>query len=55
MKYQVITGYSITDLEEKVNVCLKKGWKPIGGVEVVKYDDSIVFMQAVIKSDEIFC
>lgn len=47
MKYEVIYGRDIQELEKEVNEKLRIGWKPLGGVAVT--DGGLV--QAMIRDE----
>ena len=57
MEYKVITvtnlkTFAIEDLEREVKKHIEKGWKPIGGISVLKpYEDDnkLLASQAMIK------
>ncbi|MBE5813483.1 MAG: DUF1737 domain-containing protein [Clostridiales bacterium] len=56
MEYKIVTvideHYAIEKLEEKVNEFIKMGWKPIGGVSIIKlyeYNSRRQASQAMIK------
>jgi len=34
IKYQIVTASELTELEEKVNFLVKKGWIPTGGISL---------------------
>lgn len=45
--YKVVTGISISSVERSVNVEIKNGWKPTGGL--VWGDEWTKFSQAMVK------
>ena len=59
MKYRILTSTNFyetdaqEDLEKTVNMFIRSGWKPLGGVSIARRDDKagqlIVMTQAMIK------
>ena len=50
--YQIIWGYSTSDLSEKVNKEIKFGWQPLGGVCSGKgAGDKDILLQAMINNE----
>ena len=49
MEYQIIEECGIIELEHEVNKLIKKGWKPQGGVSVIKVGYEYYYTQAIIK------
>ena len=49
--YQVVQRYNIANLETRVNEDIKKGWKPLGGIQMVILPDvGQVFLQAMARN-----
>ena len=55
MRYLVIngTGMFLNDFQDKVEVYLKEGWKPLGPPQVIANDDVINILQAITLEEEI--
>lgn len=57
MRYIVVESDRLPELEEKVNLFIADGWRPLGGIAVIEYlqTDSILkeldyrFFQALVK------
>lgn len=57
MQYTVVTGNGSTNLSEEVNRLIAEGWKPFGGISMVRVDTTTgnvqtvgyAFAQAMIK------
>jgi hypothetical protein len=47
LKYQVVHGFSISELEKKVAVFIAQGWKPLGGVATATDNSHWEFYQAM--------
>ena len=63
MEYKIITKQSLILLEKEIEIMIKKGWKPIGGVSVgqiisdekirsVDYFNKVTLYQSMIKEDD---
>jgi hypothetical protein len=52
MEYFVAAASSGPDLIHVVNLMLKNGWKPQGGVTVAKDQGGSVYAQAMIKESK---
>ncbi len=53
MEYKVLMGFSIDEIDKKVNERTKQGWEPQGGIAVVKVDNlEYRFLQAVVRPDK---
>lgn len=48
MEYRIVTGQSVSNLEKAVNVAIKDGWKPQGGLIIHGYD----YAQALVKDSK---
>ena len=48
IEYKIVVGYSVDNLEEKVQAFLRDGWTPIGGIAV----GDMKLAQAVIRHYE---
>jgi hypothetical protein len=46
--YQIVRGYNMRELEESVAMLIQDGWKPIGGIAVMR-DPRTAFLQAMVK------
>ena len=53
MEYDVIERRTLNILINDVNTWIKKGWKPIGGVCVVKSETFYYHLQTMIKGNEL--
>lgn len=52
MKYKIVEGKTFaSDLEEKVNELIARGWKPQGGVSTVHYSYVVHYFQAMVKEE----
>ena len=49
MEYQVIEASNKEKLEYEVNLAMKDGWKPQGGVSTTKDESYISLFQAMVK------
>lgn len=49
MEYQILEADSTYDLEKDVNKYIAMGWKPIGGVSVIRGLTEDNFIQAMIR------
>lgn len=53
MKYEILWSGSITELQDKVDAALKRGWQLQGGVAVILKDArNALYYQAVTKALE---
>lgn len=50
MEYKVLHHRMLTDLENAVNVAIKEGWKPLGGITVDEKEDQC--LQAITREKE---
>ena len=54
-EYSVLSAHDPSDLEEKVNRLLKKGWQPFGSLQVVapivNESPAPAFYQAMVSCD----
>ena len=49
-KYQIAQSKSSQDLEAYLHEYIKNGWKPLGGIQVIRTgQDHLSFYQAIIK------
>ena len=48
-KYQILEAYSTYDLEKQVNDKISSGWKPLGGVSVIRGLTEDTFIQAIVR------
>lgn len=54
MKYIIITGKTLIDLDSRVNAQIKLGYEPQGGIEVKTLaDGDFFYFQAMVKDEEI--
>lgn len=51
MRYIVLTAKSTFDLENVVNIHIKKGWVPTGGI-AIQGDDNFIYYQTMIKQTD---
>jgi len=49
MEYQILQADSTYDLEKDVNKYIAMGWKPIGGIAVIKGFSADTFLQVIIR------
>lgn len=49
MKYEIISGYSVGDVEFKVTKWMNKGYQPLGGISVNRGE----YHQAMVLYDDI--
>ena len=52
MKYTILWERYKTDLERSVNIQMKDGWRPIGGVAVEGRGINAYYLQAMLKGEE---
>ena len=56
MKYRVVWGVSLDDVEEEVNTLISRGWLPIGGISVSEsfngMNRSFSYGQAMITTNQ---
>ena len=48
-EYQILEDTSINDLVGAVNMAIKQGWKPRGGICILNRGQLIKYYQAMIK------
>jgi len=49
MEYVIVSNHSVIFLEGEINEMIKDGWKPQGGLSVVKDGLGTSYCQAMIK------
>lgn len=47
--YEIVIAFSSSDLKQKVNSLMKKGWLPVGGIAFDSSNVNKVYYQAMIK------
>ena len=53
IEYQNAMGQNSAELQEMVNLCIKAGWQPIGGVALLTFPLSTpLFYQSLVKYEE---
>ena len=55
VKYETLGADNLNNLDREVNVAIKDGWQPLGGVAVAVVDDAIetryTYLQAMVLLD----
>lgn len=49
MEYKIIDLRGFNPFQIAVNLSIKLGWEPIGGVSVIEVNNEIRYIQAMIK------
>ena len=53
MDYVILDDFEIKNLQEKVNVYIKKGYRPIGGISAVNQKDGFIeYLQNMVKENQ---
>jgi hypothetical protein len=48
VRYRIITAIALGPLEERVNIYMEDGWRPVGGITVDNsIDSSATYLQAI--------
>ena len=50
MEYVILDDFEAKKLQEKVNDCIKEGYRPIGGISAINQKDGFIeYLQSMVK------